>query len=161
MNEAQQIRAIEEFASHILNNDPGFFLVDVIIRQGNNVKVYVDADQGVTIEKLVQLNRQLYKQIEGLGLFPGGNFSLEVSSPGLDEPLKLHRQYQKNMGRIVEVIKSDGIKVEGKLAGVSETEIVIEEEIKSKQGKKGKSTEPAVHVIPLSEIKTTKIQIKF
>jgi len=75
----------------------------------------------------VQYNRKLYKDIEENGFFPNGDFSLEVSSPGLDEPLKLHRQYLKNVGRNVEVIRKDGIKTEGKLVGVSGTDIVIEE----------------------------------
>ena len=48
-------------------------------------------------------------------------FHLEVSSPGLDEPLKLHRQYLKNIGRKVEVLLKDGRKIEGKLLEVNET----------------------------------------
>ncbi len=63
-------------------------------------------------------NRALYKQIEAEGIFPDGDFSLEVSSPGLDEPLKLKRQYQKNIGRNVEVTLQDGSKKEGKLLSI-------------------------------------------
>ena len=52
----------------------------------------------------------LYKIMEEMGMYPDGDFSLEVSSPGLDEPLKLHRQYKKNIGREVEVIMNDDAK---------------------------------------------------
>ena len=47
------------------------------------------AIQGISIEKCVQVNRALYKKLEEAAFFPAGDFSLEVSSPGLDEPLKL------------------------------------------------------------------------
>jgi ribosome maturation factor RimP len=89
-------------------------------------------------------------------MFPNGDYSLEVSSPGLDEPLKNFRQYQKNIGRPVEVITIDGLKREGKLLSTNEQEIVVEE-IKGK----GKKAETIQHTILINQIKTTKIQIKF
>jgi ribosome maturation factor RimP len=89
-------------------------------------------------------------------MFPNSDFSLEVSSPGLDEPLKLLRQYQKNVGRSVEVVLKDGSKTEGKLIGVGENEITVEEQ--TGKGKKMVTTE---HVMPFETIKTTKIQVKF
>ena len=116
----------------MISPEPGFFLVDIRIKPTNNIKVFVDADQGISIEKLVQLNRKLYKTLEESNFFPNGDFSLEVSSPGLDEPLKLHRQYLKNIGREVEVILTEGVKKEGKLVTVDEEGITLEEE-KGKQ----------------------------
>ena len=163
MNEEQQIMALEQMAGELLAGDPGFFLVNIIIWQGNNIKIFIDADQGASIDKMVRYNRSLHKMIEEKGMFRDGDFSLEVSSPGLDEPLKLHRQYQKNIGRYVEVVKKDGIKIEGKLLSASENEIVLEEE--KRKGRAGppagKKSELVQHVIPVETIKTTKIQIKF
>jgi ribosome maturation factor RimP len=161
MEVTQQIRVIEEFVAGLVSSIPGFFLVETRIAQGNHVKVYVDADQGVAVDTLARINRTLYRQIEEKNLFPGGDFSLEVSSPGLDEPLKLHRQYLKNIGRYVEVIKTDGCRMEGKLTGVSETGITVEEERKRKPERKEKNTKTVLHSVPFTEIKTTKIQIKF
>lgn len=155
MNIETQIRAIEQKVMALIGSDPETFLVDIKIRPGNNVKIYIDADHGVSIDKLVQYNRGLYRQIEESGLFPGGDFSLEISSPGLDEPLKLHRQYVKNIGRDVEVLLKNGIKQEGKLVTATNDEIVIEEE---KRNKKVKEVVP--HIISYNDIKTTKIQIK-
>jgi ribosome maturation factor RimP len=120
------------------------------------VKVFIDADQGISIDKLVQLNRKLYKDIEENNFFPGGDFSLEVSSPGLDEPLKMRRQYLKNIGREVEILMQDGTKKEGKLLSVTDDEVLLEEE-KGKNKKK----EVVQHNISFNQIKTTKIQIKF
>ncbi|MFM7646245.1 MAG: ribosome maturation factor RimP, partial [Sphingomonadales bacterium] len=122
----------------------------------NNVKIYIDGDQGVSVDKLVSYNRKLYRQLEEEGIFPNGDFSLELSSPGLDEPLKLHRQYLKNLGRPVEVVLLDGEKKEGTLQVVNETQI----ELTETKGK-GKKMETHTHVIPFSQIKATKIQIKF
>ena len=156
MNIEDQIRAIEQKTETLIRDEPEVFLVEIRIKPTNNIKVFVDADNGVSIEKLVQYNRKLYKDIEESGFFPNGDFSLEVSSPGLDEPLKLHRQYLKNIGRNVEVIRKDGIKTEGKLVSVTETEIVMEEE----RGK-NKKKEVVTHTISFDNIKTTTIQIKF
>ena len=140
----------------LLEDNPDYFLVEIKINPTNNVKVFLDADGGVSIDKCVKYNRVLYKQIEESGIFPDGNFSLEVSSPGLDEPLKLIRQYIKNTGRNVEVLLHDGGKIEGKLKVVSDVTIQVEE-VKGKN----KKQEVLEHTIPIDNIKTTKIQIQF
>lgn len=140
----------------LLQNDADCFLVDLWIKPTNNIRVALDADGGLPIEKCVSLNRRLYKQIEEAGLYPDGNFSLEVSSPGLDEPLKMYRQYVKNISRPVEVLLNDGTAAEGILTGVNEADITIEE-TKGKNKKK----EVVQHIIPFTNIKSTKIQIKF
>lgn len=156
MNAEPLIKAVEQKIGALIADEPGFFLVEVKVKPTNNIKVFIDGDQGVSIEKLVQYNRRLYRQIEEEGMFPDGDFSLEVSSPGLDEPLKLYRQYLKNVGRPVEVITNDGVKTEGKLTGVSDEKIMVEE-----QKGKGKKMELVQHDISFNNIKSTKIQIKF
>jgi ribosome maturation factor RimP len=150
------IEHITHKVNELIAVDPALFLVEVRIKPANNIKVFIDGDQGIPIEKLVQFNRALYKQFEESQLLPNGDFSLEVSSPGLDEPLKLFRQYQKNTGRFVEVMKKDGSRAEGKMVSVDEKGIVVEEE----KGH-GKKKEVVQHEIPFDDVKTTKIQIKF
>jgi ribosome maturation factor RimP len=170
MNEIAQIKALEQKIELLICEKPGFFLVDIKISPSNNVRVFLDADQGINIDELVQINKSLYKQIAESGIFPGNDFSLEVSSPGLDEPLKILRQYLKNIGKNVEVLRKDGIKTEGKLAAVTESSVIIEEEKarltgnnKKNEGGQGKNKkkEYAEHSIPFENIKSTKIQIKF
>jgi ribosome maturation factor RimP len=156
MNIDSQIQAIEQRVVALIDNDPENFLVEVKIRPGNNVKVFVDADHGMSIDKLAYYNRSLYRQLEESGLFPNNDFSLEISSPGLDEPLKLRRQYLKNIGRYVEVILKNGIKKEGKLIGAADNEIFLEEETGTKKKKEIHS-----HSFSYNDIKTTKIQIRF
>lgn len=139
-----------------LENDPAYFLVDLRVKPTNNIKIFIDGDNGITIEKCIAVNRALYKKIEEMGLFPEGDFSLEVSSPGLGEPLKQQRQYKRNLGRQVEVILQDDKKVEGKLTGIEEDHIIVEET----KGK-GKKQETITHNFSFSTIKTTKIQVVF
>jgi ribosome maturation factor RimP len=152
----ETIKVVESLVEALLANDPDYFLVDVRVKPTNNIKIFIDGDQGIPIEKCVQINRGLYKKLEELGLFPTGDFSLEVSSPGLDEPLKLLRQYKKNIGRQVELVLQDGSKLEGRLMEVSEDGIIIEE-TKGKNKKK----EVINHTFLFDNIKTTKIQVVF
>ena len=156
MNGEALIQVIEHKVKALIDAEPDHFLVEVRVKPTNNIKVFIDGDKGISIEKLVQYNRKLYKEIEEDGIFPNGDFSLEVSSPGLEEPLKLHRQYRKNIGRFAEVTDTEGVKKEGKLVEAGETEIVLEE-VKGK----GKKAETVLHRINFNNIKTTKIQIKF
>lgn len=155
MNSENQVIAVENKLNELLTELPGYFVVETSVKPTNNIKVFVDADQGAAIDQLTRINRALYKWVEE-NLFPNGDFSIEVSSPGLDEPLKLDRQYLKNIGRLVEIVLKNGLKKEGKLVSVSETDVVIEEE----KGK-GKKKEVVQHIILKEEIKTTKIQIQF
>ena len=156
MSIESQVQAIEKMLEAILANDPAYFIVEVKIRPTNNIKVFLDGDSGISIEKCVFYNRLLYKKIEESGMFPDGDFSLEISSPGLDEPLKLLRQFRKNVGRKVEVILKDGVKTEGKLLEVFDGHIIVEET----RGK-NKKQEIIQHNFPFDNIKSTKIQIVF
>jgi ribosome maturation factor RimP len=155
MNNENQVSAIAGKLNELLIEYQGYFLVDVSIKPTNNIKVFIDADQGAAIDQLSKINRAIYKWVEET-MFPNGDFSIEVSSPGLDEPLKMDRQYLKNVGRFVDVLLKSGIRREGKLISTSENEIVVEEE----KGH-GKKKELIQHKILKEEIKTTKIQVKF
>jgi ribosome maturation factor RimP len=151
-----QLKAITKMIESVIADDPSYFLVEVKIKPTNNVKIFLDGDSGISIQKCTAYNRALYKLLEESTLFPSGDFSLEVSSAGLDEPLKLQRQYTKNVGRDVEILTIDGQKIEGKMIAADPTMLTVEEE-KGKNKKK----EIIQHLIPLANIKSTKIQIKF
>jgi ribosome maturation factor RimP len=132
------------------------FLVEMKVKPINNFKIYLDADSGLGIEKCIKINRALYKQLEEMGVYPEGDFSLEVSSPGIEEPLKLLRQYVKNIGRAVEVTKQDDTIKEGTL--LAATEEAIEIEFTEGKGKKAITTKLS---ISFTDIKQTVVQIKF
>lgn len=148
------IETVENLIQPLLQE--GVFLVYIKIKPTNNFKIYIDADGGLPLEKCIKINRALYKQMEEMGLYPDGNFSLEVSSPGIDEPLKLIRQYIKNVGRFIEVVKLDDTRLEGKLLEANEEKISIE----ITEGKGKKMTVNQLEV-SISNIKQTKVQVKF
>ena len=154
MTQETQIQAVEKLINPLLNED--IFLVSIKIKPTNNFKIFLDADSGLGIDKCIKINRALYKIMEEMGMYPEGDFSLEVSSPGLDEPLKLLRQYNKNIGREVEVTMNDEVKKEGKLTVVTAENITIE----YAEGK-GKKAIVKTDQIPFDAVKQTKVQIKF
>ncbi|HPH86032.1 MAG TPA: ribosome maturation factor [Ferruginibacter sp.] len=154
MSRENQIETVQKLLLPLLPED--VFLVEIKIKPINNIKIYLDADAGLGIEKCIKINRALYKIMEEMAIYPDGDFSLEVSSPGVDEPLKLHRQYLKNMGREVEVLLNNDEKKTGKLINVTETDISIE-------FTEGKNKKAVVHqlTIPFTDIKETIVLIKF
>ena len=154
MSTVTAIETVENLIQPLLQED--VFLVYIKIKPTNNFKIYIDADGGLPLEKCIKINRALYKQMEEMGLYPDGNFSLEVSSPGIDEPLKLIRQYIKNVGRFIEVFKLDDTRLEGKLLEANEEKISIE----ITEGKGKKMTINLLEV-SISDIKQTKVQVKF
>lgn len=156
MSNETVIEATEKRLNSLLAEEPEYFLVSIRIKPTNNIKVYVDGDNGITIEKCVRFNRKLYQLIEEAGIYPEGEFSLELSSPGVDEPLKLYRQYVKNIGRDVEVVFTDDTCKAGKMLSVTEADIVIE----YTEGKNKKAVTQQL-VIPFNNIKSTTVQTKF
>lgn len=154
MSLENQIETIKGLLQPLLTDD--IFLVEIRVKPTNNVKIYLDADSGLGIEKCIRINRALYKAIEEKNIFLEGDFSLEVSSPGIDEPLKLHRQYLKNIGREVEVTLKDETKKAGKLVAVNDDAI----EIEYKEGKNKKAVVKQ-ETIAIETIKQIKVQIKF
>ena len=156
MSTEVQIQKIEELLQQLLDAEPEYFCISIKIKPTNNIKVFMDGDKGLPIEKCVYFNRKLYKLIEEKGWYPDGDFSLEVSSPGVDEPLKMHRQYIKNIGRNVEVVLTEDSKSEGKLMEVAEADIIIEQTTG-----KGKKAVTKQLVIPFNNIKSVTVQIKF
>jgi ribosome maturation factor RimP len=151
-----QLTKIKELINDLLQPTPDIFLVQVKVKPTNNIKIFLDGDRGVTIDACTKLNRALYKQLEELELFPADDFSLEVSSAGVGEPLHMNRQFKKNIGRNLLVVPVEGEELEGELKNVNDTEIVVE----TVTGK-GKKAETKQHIIPFQTIKTATVQIKF
>lgn len=154
MSSSTQIETVEKLLQRLLTDD--IFLIEIKVKPTNNIKIFLDADSGLGIEKCIRINRALYKQMEEMGMYPEGDFSLEVSSPGIGEPLKKHRQYLKNIGRDIEVVSNEDVTITGQLLGATEDAISVE----ITEGK-GKKLVINTVEIPFSTIKQTKVLIKF
>ncbi len=150
------ISALTEMVNQVISEMPAYFLVSLRIKPTQNIKVFLDGDQGISIETCVQVNRRLYALIEESGLFPAGDFSLEVSSPGVDEPLKFKRQYHRNTGRDVTITFHDQTTRSGTLLAVTDNDILLEQTTG-----KGKKKETHQELIPFDKIASTVVQIKF
>jgi len=157
MEKGAIIEAVSRFTEDELTATPDYFLVETKVSPSNQLQVFVDADHGAAIDRLAKINRAIYKRIAEAELFgKEGNFSLEVSSPGLEEPLKLLRQYKKNIGRRVELSLSDDSRQEGMLKDVNENILLLEYQTGTKKDKRTEQME-----IPFNQIKFTKVCVVF
>jgi len=137
--------------------EPSQFLVDVIVKghkSAQKVLVVIDGDQGVTIDDCANLSRELSKVFDDLDLFEE-SYLLEVSTPGLDHPLKLKRQYFKNIGRKIKVTTFQDTD-EGKLISVDDEKITLEKELGT-----GKQKETKLIDIPFTDIDKTFVLVSF
>jgi ribosome maturation factor RimP len=135
----------------------GIFLVDVIISQGNRITVYLDKTEGISLDECVGLNRYLNANLDR----DIEDYELEVSSPGLGSPFKVKEQFEKNMGKDVEVQLNSGEKLTGKLLSFSGHEMELEVLIREEKGKKGRKLIPKIIKIVLEQVKSTKRVISF
>lgn len=159
---------IEGIVQKNLPNDK-LYLVDIILPGGKNTKkilVLIDGDEGVNIDTYTKMSRALSAELDELDLLEQA-YVLEVSSPGVEYPLQLKRQYHKNIGRSVKVVLKDEAILTGKLLAVSEESITIAEENPPKKGKKpgsvNKPPETGINEvnIPFSDIKKTNVLVSF
>ena len=137
----------------------GCFLVDVKINPSvNKYEIFIDNMEGVTIEACMKVSRYLESQIDLDDSFPQ-QYSLDVSSPGMENPFKVPQQYAKNIGKTVELVLNSGIKKEGILKEADAEKLRLEVHIPPpKKGMKPKIEEA---VFAMEEIKTTKKKITF
>ncbi|MEO1449205.1 MAG: ribosome assembly cofactor RimP [Bacteroidota bacterium] len=133
--EAVRKRITETIETHA----PEAFVVDMQMHQGgrNVLSVKVDTDTGISLDTCARLNRKIGLALEDEPSmdFP---YNLEVSSPGIGYPLKLHRQYVQNMGRYVAVKTMDDRQYEGKILAAEEAELTLEPLKTKGKGKKAR-----------------------
>jgi ribosome maturation factor RimP len=150
---------VEEIRSLATGNlSPDKFVVEVLIsgkKIPKRVMVILDGDHGITIDDCADLSRVLSKELDERAFFGDENYMLEVSTPGLDHPLRLKRQYYKNIGRSLKVKSKETI-TEGRLKEVTDDKIVLEQETGSGKKKEVKDIE-----IPFSEIDKAFVLVSF
>ncbi|MEP7268328.1 MAG: hypothetical protein ABI844_11945 [Saprospiraceae bacterium] len=134
------------------------FIIEVKYH-AHRLEIYLDSDGRLDLDMCSQISRWLAHKIEEANMIDE-HYTIEVSSSGLDRPLKLMRQYFKNIGRAVDIHMKDGRKLEGILTEVKPDMIIIKQEIIEKEGKK-KVKKSLDTIILLEDIQKTFIQIKF
>lgn len=139
--------------------DESYFIVDIIVKgiTGGKMKVLIllEADGGVNIDDCGHLSRAIGHRIETDELVEQA-YTLEVSSPGIEHPLMMTRQYLKNIGRNLKIQLTDGSIVSGKLEAVSDTSIDFNKEEKEK-----KKTVHQLVTIGFDEIEKANVLVSF
>ena len=150
-------KIVRELAQSRLDEFNGF-IVDLSISGANQIKLVIDSDAGISVANCMSVSRNvehnLDREVE--------DFSLEVSSAGIDQPFKIRRQYIKNIGREVKVRLHDEQVIEGLLEEVNENNIVVLARKKERiEGRKAKKWVETKHVINFDDIKEAKVTISF
>ena len=128
------------------------FLVDVLIKPGNRVYVFIDGDHGVTIDDCVRVSRMLESNLDR----EVEDYELNVSSAGADQPLRMPRQYQKNIGRSLHIKLDEPNELRGKLLSTNDQGITILTE-----GDKKKKITPSEIYLDYVSIVEAKVIISF
>ncbi|MFM7216738.1 MAG: hypothetical protein ACKO1U_01820 [Bacteroidota bacterium] len=153
MNLQQQIAQLVN--SKIEGTD--VYLVDIKVTPAK-ITVALDHPKNLALEFCVAVSRYLQEQLEETNVFE--SHELEVTSPGMEEPLLVLQQYHKRTGQRVSVITFDGLKRTGRLAGADESGIVLEEEVIRKEGKKKLVSMQELR-LPFTAIKETRVLFSF
>ena len=141
-----------------LEENPSLFLIELSISEGNNIRVIFDGDTGVTVENCMAISRAIEHNLDR----EEEDFSLEVMSAGVSEPLKITRQYKKNIGRNLKIKTNENIEIEGQLTSVDDKSITVN--WKTREPKpigKGKVTVQKEASLLYTEIVEAKVMIKF
>jgi Uncharacterized protein conserved in bacteria len=151
----------DKLISEIVNNaisQSELFIVDITVKAGNKILVLADSPNGISIDECAMISRAIEQHLNR----DVEDFELEVSSPGLSQPFKVIQQFQKNIGRQVEVILKDGDKHYGKLISAENGSFTVETKERIKlEGKKKAEQVIQQHIINLDEVKSTKVVINF
>ena len=148
---------VKALVDEALAEDNSLFLIDLSISSNNKIQVIVDGDNGVPLSECIRISRNVEHNLDR----EEEDFSLEVSTPDISNPLQLVRQYKKNIGRTLKV-KTDATELEGKLEKANDKEITLV--WKTREPKpigKGKVTVEKTKTLPYKEIKEAKVKIVF
>jgi ribosome maturation factor RimP len=133
------------------------FLVAVELRPGNKLVVEVDNDRAITLNELAALNKAVRQDLGP----EADDYEMQFSSPGMGRPFKVMRQYQKHLGRIVDITLNDGRALQGQLAAIDSSTLGLRIQHPSKvKGRLPKLDEEVTPVL-LADIKSTKATITF
>ncbi len=130
------------------------FLVEITVNKLNKINIWVDGDNGVTISDCVNISRHIESALDR----DKEDFSLEVSSYGLDQPLKLQRQYKNHLGKQLQIVDVKNQIFKGKLIEFDDKNIKLEIELTKKQIKENREK---IISLKFDEIKEIKVVISF
>jgi ribosome maturation factor RimP len=150
-------KRVKELVDEALAEDTSLFLLDLNFGADNSIKVIVDGDSGVPLSECIRISRNVEHNLDR----ETEDFSLEVTTPNITDPLVHARQYNKNLGRTLIIRTKEG-KFEGKLEAIHDNEIVLTwKQREPKPIGKGKITVEKQQAFPLDTIEQAKVKIIF
>lgn len=148
---------VTELLDKALENRPDLFLIDFSVGADFRIKIVLDGDQGVNLSDCMEISRAIEHNLDR----EENDFALEVTSAGATSPLVMPRQFQKNVGRKLEV-RTNGATVEGNLTASDKDGIVLEWKAREpKPVGKGKHTVQKRMEIGYADIEEAKVVLKF
>lgn len=148
---------VENLLQEAFEENNSLFLIELNIDSSNHISVVIDGDKGVTVNDCIFVSRKIENNLDR----EEEDFSLEVTSAGVSQPLKLPRQYKKNIGRILAVTTS-AEKLQGELVKIEDDKITLQWEAREpKAVGKGKITVQKEAVVSLENIIEAKVIIIF
>ncbi len=149
---------VTKLLNNALANNEHLFLIDLDVAEGNQIRVVLDGDKGVTVEDCIAVSREIEHNLDR----EENDFSLEVMSAGVSEPLTLPRQFVKNLGRNLKIRTKAGETVEGELIKASEDSCILTWSAREpKPIGKGKVTVQKEAEFQYNEIAEAKVMIIF
>ena len=140
-----------------LKDKPDVFLIDLTITDSFKINVTLDGDNGVALQDCIDISRAIEHNLNR----EDQDFSLEVASVGVGSPLKIIRQYKKNVGRTL-IVKLAAETIEAQLLEVTEDFITLAWEAREpKKVGKGKETVQKKIEVPYSDIKEAIVTVTF
>ncbi len=148
---------VVELLNQALDNNPSLFLIDLEITENNQIRVIIDGDEGVTVSDCISVSREIEHNLD-----EELDFSLEVMSAGVSEPLKEVRQYKKNLGRTLKIKTKTGETLEGKVTAVEDEAVTLFWKAREpKPVGKGKVTVEKEAVVAYKDIVEAKVMVTF
>ncbi|MCI2228711.1 ribosome assembly cofactor RimP [Polaribacter sp. MSW13] len=148
---------VRDLVDEALALNESLYLIDLEISSNNKIQVIVDGDNGVPLSECIRISKSIDANLDR----EEEDFSLEVSTPDISHPLKVKRQYIKNINRLLKVKTTDE-EFEGTLVEANENQIVLN--WKAREPKpigKGKVTVEKTATILYKDIKEAKVKIVF
>jgi ribosome maturation factor RimP len=148
---------VENLLEEAFEENNSLFLIELKVDNNNHISVIIDGDEGVAVSDCIAVSRKIEHNLDR----EEEDFSLEVASAGVSQPLTLPRQYKKNVGRKLAVTTSKE-KIEGELVSVEDEAITLRWKTREpKPVGKGKVTVTKEAVLPIEEIDEAKVIITF
>lgn len=151
------VNQVTQLVNQAISERSDLFLVSCKVSASNDIHIEIDGDSGASLDDCMMVSRFVENSFDREVV----DFALTVTTPDVTKPLSLPRQYQKNIGRVMQ-IRTDDVQIEGKLTAIEDEHLILEYKARvPKEVGKGKMTITKQDRIKIDSIKQSKVKIVF